>query len=276
MQTATTLTVLNRDPACADWLRPSGSMTVLQRPDVDAALSETHVIVIALASELEQVAEFVRKANRRHHLKALLVHADLDERWISQMLDRADLRTLRNLLVHRGHEQPRRVLDAWKIGSQDVLLADAVALSDRLIVLTCALERLEVPWTAVRALGDMKKEWRTQFEIASDGSYIHWPDADVHLDVEALRVAIDPKAREAARLQHQRRGKGFGRAISRLRRKQEIRQTDIPGLSARQVRRIENGEVFPRVSSLEKLAKAHGMDISNYLDELAVLQKRAE
>ncbi|MCK5805858.1 MAG: hypothetical protein KAI66_23710 [Lentisphaeria bacterium] len=238
-------------------------------------MRETHVIVMALASELEEVAEFVRKANRRHHLKALLVHADLDERWIAQMLDRADLRTLRNLLVHRSHEQPRRVLDAWKNGSQDDLIADAVALGDRIIVLTCALERIEVPWHTLRALENMKKAWRTHFEIASDGSYIHWPDADVHLDVEALRVAIDPKARQAARLQFQRKGQSFGRAIARLRKEREIRQTDIPGLSARHMRRIEGGEVFPRTSSLEKLAEAHDMALASYLDELANLQKKA-
>lgn len=274
MQAAAKLTVLNRDPECSDWLRPSRRLTVLKEPDVEVAAEQTHVFVMARASELEHVAEFVREASRRHHLKALLVHADLDGRWIGHMLDRAELRTLRNLLVHRGSEQPRRVLGAWSSGSQDLLIADAVALPEGLMVLSCSLERIEVPWGSIPALQSLGEEARRRFEVASDGSYINWPEGDVHLDLDALRVAIDPVAQRLAQFQRQERGRRFGQALAELRKRKGLTQGNIEGLSSRQVRRIENGDVLPRTATLKALAQAHKMDVSSYLNELAMLQHK--
>lgn len=43
---------------------------------------------------------------------------------------------------------------------------------------------------------------------------------------------------------------------------------DVPGVSARQVRRIEAG-ALPRVATLEKLAEAHGMGVKGYLHQVA-------
>ena len=47
-----------------------------------------------------------------------------------------------------------------------------------------------------------------------------------------------------------------------------LRQSDIPGLSERQVRRYEHGARVP-LASLKLLAQAHGMELNGYLDELA-------
>lgn len=135
------------------------------------------------------------------------------------------------------------------------------------------MQRIEVPWDAIGALSLMKSDDRARFQVASDGSYLRWPQADVHLDIEALRIAVDPTAAEAAQLRHQARSHGFGRAVRELRRQCNIPQGSIPGLSARHVRRIERAEAFPRTSTIEKLANAHGVDLTSYLDRLAVLQR---
>jgi transcriptional regulator with XRE-family HTH domain len=79
----------------------------------------------------------------------------------------------------------------------------------------------------------------------------------------------DPKAREEARVERIRHDGRFGRAAARVREKARLRQEDVPGVSARQVRRIEAG-AFPRVATLAKLAAAHGLDSRAYLDRIAL------
>jgi len=267
------LTILNRNPACSGWLRASSSIKMLRQPGMNCARREKNVFVLARASRLSEVAEFVRVVNRRHQLRALLIHADLDERWIGQLLHRADLRTLKYTHIHREHGLPRRVLNAWKLGCQDLLIADAIALEDRLIVLSCDLNRIEVPWSSISVLARMKREGRARFHIASDGSYLHWPEGDIHLGIEAFREAVDPVFREKALRHEQISLEQFGLAVTVLRERHGVRQGAVPGLSSRQVRRIERGEGFPRVSTLEKLAQAHGLSLNEYLERLAQLQQ---
>ena len=242
---------------------------MLRRPDMAVAEEAVNIIVIVAASELPKVGAFVREANKRHHLKALLVHADLDERWIGQLLDRAQVRTLRNLLVHRGGEQPGRILEAWRMGAQDKLIADAIALPDRLLVVSCALERMEVPYARIGSLEQMPAEERADFRIDPDGSYLYWPKADVHLDLDSLRFAIDERARERARLDAVRSNQRIGAAVASVRGREGLSASAIDGISERQIRRIEQGRCVPRTATMKKLAFAHGMVLKEYLDSLA-------
>ena len=57
-------------------------------------------------------------------------------------------------------------------------------------------------------------------------------------------------------------------AIAALRKDRCLRQTDIPGLSERQLRRIEDSGAVS-VRTMEHLADAHGMVLAEYLDALA-------
>ncbi|MBM4320319.1 MAG: hypothetical protein FJ125_10240 [Deltaproteobacteria bacterium] len=91
---------------------------------------------------------------------------------------------------------------------------------------------------------------------------------DIHLDIEALRVATDARASEQAQADRLRHARGLGRAIAVLRERAQLRQEDIPGLSSRQLRRLERCEFVPRMATLEKLAAAHGMSLAGYLDGL--------
>jgi hypothetical protein len=263
------LTVLVQDPGCGASMRSSGHIRVLRRPDMSVAEKALNIFVIVVASALPKVGAFVREANKRHHLKALLVHADLDERWIGQLLDRAQVRTLSNLLVYRGNEQPGRILAAWRSGGQDKLIADAIALPDRLLVISCALERIEVPFNRVRCLSQMAPEERLEFEIDVDGSYLYWPKTDVHLDLDSLRFAIDKTARDRARLDAIRSNQRIGAAIASLRKSAGLSTNSVNGVSDRQMRRIEQGQSVPRTATMEKLASTHGMVLSEYLTSLA-------
>ncbi len=270
-----TISVLNHDAACT-WLRPSDKMRVFKGPTSSAAAGTPHVFVLVAASRLHEVSAFVRAANKAHRLEALLVHEDVDSRWLGQILDRAELRTVRNLLAHREDAQPRRILNAWRIGAKDELIADAVAMRDGLLVLNCAMRRIEVPWAALQHLSRVATEDWGELVVADDGSYLHWPGPDVHVDFASLLAMVDPAARTAADLDRIRNQEGFGAAVEALRRAAGLTQERIDGVTSRQVRRIESGEVFPRLSTLEKLARAHGKSTDAYLDALATEQARLQ
>jgi hypothetical protein len=136
------------------------------------------------------------------------------------------------------------------------------------------MERLEVPWGDIGALQGVGSAERNRFVVSSDGSYIHWPGPDVHLNLESLQMEVDPGARDEARLERLRQARGLGAAVAALRAIKGLRQVDMEGVTARQVRRIEAGEVFPRLSTLAKLAAAHRMTRADYLDSLAIEQSR--
>lgn len=116
-----------------------------------------NIFVIANASELEEIADFVRQANESKKLRAIMLRQDTHQNWITQLLAKADLRTLKNMIVHSGRDVPRRVLTAWHYGAQDQLIADAAVFNNRLYVLSCALKRYEIGFESIKALSLIPK-----------------------------------------------------------------------------------------------------------------------
>jgi hypothetical protein len=242
---------------------------VLHRPNRQTAERGRNIFVLVPASELPNVAEFVSIANRRHQLRALLVRDDVQPSSIPQMFERAGLRMMRNTVVYSDSSVPRRVLSAWAQNAQEELIAKASVSKDRLFVLSCALQPYEVAFDSMPSLKRIPVTERANFTVDEDGSYIYWAGPDIHLDLDAIRAAIDPGARaraEAAKALHDSR---YGAAIAELRLRMGLKQSQIEGLSERQVRRIEKGE-GTTYEALRRLASAHRMDLKSYLRELAV------
>jgi hypothetical protein len=111
---------------------------------------------------------------------------------------------------------------------------------------------------------------REKFEIDEDGSFLHWSEPDIHLDLDTFRVAINPSASKRAFDAKAIRNIRYGKAIARLRLEKGLKQSAIPGLSERQVRRFERGE-SSGYESLGKMAAAHGVSLDEYLNELATI-----
>jgi hypothetical protein len=241
---------------------------VLRKPDQQSAGKARNVFVLVPATELPHVSRFVSTVNRRNQLKALLVSEDVDASSIPQMFVRAHLKMLRNTIVHSGETIPRRLLAAWAHNAQDQLIAKATVSADRLFVLSCALKQFEVAFDEMPALKRIPKEEQSQFSVDEDGSYIHWPGSDTHIDLDAIRAAKDPKARARAVASKARHDERYGSAIAKLRIAAGLKQSDIEGLSDRQVRRIENGEGTSS-EALEYLAAAHRMSLDDYLRAVA-------
>ena len=262
------LTLLAHDPHTEAVVPDINRFRVLRRPSRQVAGRAQNVFVIVPATDLPDVSEFVSAANRRHQLRALLVRDDVKPSSIPQMFERAGLRLMRNTVVHSDPGVPRRVLTAWVENAQDQLIARAGVSDDCLFVLSCALQPYEIAFDKMPALRLVPTAERANFTVDEDGSYIHWPGPDIHIDLDAIRVAIDPEARARAATARALHDSRYGAAITRLRLANGLKQSDIEGLSERQVRRIEKGEGTTS-EALRRLAAAHHMNLEKYLKEVA-------
>jgi hypothetical protein len=227
-----------------------------------------NVFVLVSAPELREVSKFVAIANRRRRLRALFVRDNVKAGWLPHFLERAGVRAFRKTVVYSDPAVPRRVLSAWRHGAQKELIAEACAAENRLFIISCAMDRYEVRFDRMPALKCVPEGERGRFAIDEDGSYIHWPGPDVHVDVDAIRAAVDPRWRAkalAARAGHSRR---YGATIAKLRAAAGLRRTGIAGLSETEVRRVENGRGITQ-ESMRRLAAAHGMAVDDYLREVA-------
>ncbi|MFU8891136.1 MAG: helix-turn-helix domain-containing protein [Anaerosomatales bacterium] len=272
MSAAHELTIVMADPGFEGPLPGGPKTSVLSLAaveSIDVKRDKSYYFVFTSASGLELVAELVHAANSVHRLRALFVRADVECTWFIPMFERANLRTLRNTLMHTDPAVPQRVINAWQMGAQDQLIADATVSDDRLFVRSCALESFEVRFDDVPALARLSERERASFVIDPDGSYLYWEASDTHVGLEMVRFAIDPTFRETALLGKLAFDRRFGDAVRVIREETGLRQTDISGLSARQVSRIEAGPGTPRQQTLHKMATAHSMTVTEYLERVA-------
>lgn len=263
------LTVVVRDHR-GEALVPNRKLfRILHRPGRRTAEHARNVFVLVPATELPQVAKFVAAVNRRNQLRALLIREDVEPSAIPQMFERAHLRLVRNTVVHSSDDRvPMRLLTAWAHNAQDELIAKAVVGEDRLFVLSCSLQPYEIAFHEMPALERIPKADRAKFNVAADGSFIHWPGPDIHIDLDAIRAARDPGARAKALAFKARHDARYGAAIATLRISKGLKQSDIKGLSERQVRRIEKGGGTTS-KALRLLAASHHMKLDEYLREVA-------
>jgi len=156
-------------------------------------------------------------------------------------------------------DEDNRILDAWWEETTFVVVSPTRE----------GFRKLRVPIEKLPVLQGLSIEEHDAFEIDEDGTFIYWPSGDIHLGWEQFEGAVDETAYLKAKQQTEGFNKTYGAAIEALRKKKGLRQSDIEGLTPRQVGRIESGQCRATLSALQKLAKAHDMTISKYLEELS-------
>ncbi len=194
----------------------------------------------ALPSRVSQLN--IRNPGRLH-----IANTDDEER-----AERVIARTIQGL----AKSQSDRIVDAWWEGSV-------------FVVLSPGFQRLAVPLAMFsRLIGD-DPDLADEYEVDVDGSFVYWPHADVHLGWRQFLRMVDPVKELDARAEHEEFNVRYGVAIRGFRKARGMRQSDIPGLTARQVGRIERGKCRATRSALSKLASAHGLVLPEYLGKLA-------
>jgi DNA-binding transcriptional regulator YiaG len=106
------------------------------------------------------------------------------------------------------------------------------------------------------------------FKLHKFGSHIHWPDLDIHLDLNFFKRHLDPEFERKEISKSLKMNANFGEKMRELREQRGLKQNDFDGLSDRQIRRYENGEISPSYSSIELIAKRMNMSVSEYLGQL--------
>lgn len=253
-----------------------GEIVVTEEADAQFVEAIPNLFILSSALALPEVADAVHQANRSKHLRGLLIDQERDPNWVTTMMDRAGVQTLRNTLVHHDPQVFQRILNAWRIGAEDSLIADATVQDGLLLVRNCALDTFAVETSDLRPLRSLTGEQLLDFEVALDGAHIHWAARDVHLNLESIRVALDPELRERLQAERLQSDQMLGKAVRSLRKDAGLRQKDFRDLSARQVRRIEKGESAPRTDKLRVLAEGHGLELNEYLNELADEMRRLQ
>ena len=163
----------------------------------------------------------------------------------------------------------RRIVFARRQGAEEDLVASASIDDDKLVVWNCEPRRFEVPVAELPVLAKMSDDVLADFEVSQSGSRIRWPQADVDINLDTIREIADPEVRREHEARARQEAARYARAIRQLREERGLKQSDIEGLTDRQVRRLEEGGTVPQIETLKKLAAAHGMSINDYLNELA-------
>lgn len=145
-------------------------------------------------------------------------------------------------------------------------IASAEVVSDRLIITDKANLKTEIGFSQHPTLRRIPEGDRPKFTIPEDGSYLYWECLDIHLDLEGIKVELDPhlKARKVAALN--RHNKEYGKAIALVR--QTSCDSTMPNLPNERIEAIEQGS-FPTLEEFRILAKAHHLSLDEYLEAIA-------
>lgn len=167
-----------------------------------------------------------------------------------------DAGSLRRLLIGLARPEPMLgIVDAYAVGAS-------------LHVVTGDFEFRCFPMQKIPVLSRLSASERPRFVIDPDGSYLHWPERDIHLGVSQLLQEVDPAFMADAAIRRSERDR-LGPALRAIREELGLRQSGIPGISERQVHRIETGVSRLRYESAQKFAKAFGIRTGALLDDLA-------
>ena len=148
-------------------------------------------------------------------------------------------------------------------------IVDAWVENEKLVLLSPTFSRLEIPLEKlVRFVGSNKAEVGA-FEIDEDGSFLHWPHADVHLGWLQFQQIIDPAVVVTTKKKTAEYNLRYGEAIRAMRESRGLKHSEIAGVTDRQIRRVEHGQQSASKPTLEALAKAHSMSLADYVEELA-------
>ena len=197
------------------------------------------------------------------------------------VLDVPEQATLRLASMLRLHKPDRRLQvcrDPLVVKRLVIALArpapwegilDAYVLGKTLVVVFGDMTVREFPIGKLPKVGDFEQEVLGHFEIDSAGSYLYWPDRDVHMGPSQMLQAVDPRYLSEMEIRRHAT-ENVSQALRDMRNDRRLKQTEIPGLSDRHVRRLEKEGMRLTVEAATKFAKAFGLTLSEFLDELSL------
>ncbi len=163
----------------------------------------------------------------------------------------------------------KRIYNAWKLGAQEDLIADFnIDSHGNLFLRSCDFQVYFCHASLFNSLKGMTQKELQNFTLDNDGSYIHWPTRDIHLDLDSFRLKLDENYKKKILKENLKFQKDLGSKLKKLRESKGLFQKDFE-LSSKTISRYEHGEEIPTYKALEKIAKAYKMEV----DELMAILK---
>lgn len=246
-------------------------------------LGDTGEYLLVSSGELnEAFAKAFRKhATQTTRLLVLLNEGMSADRLVSRIVD-LQIRTPQRFYVMNAsfgagkthytalvHSLLKRLTSAISADDKQERILDARVEDGVLHVVSPDFYRLEVRIVEIPALQSADPSQIQNFEIDVDGSFIYWPDLDLHLGWSQLQQIVDPEAARKALQKSQQFNVRYGKAVQKLREDAGLKPADIAGLSEKQLGRIEKGECRLTSKAIEALSKAHSLKANEYLQKLA-------
>ena len=209
-----------------------------------------HLLFTEPTTHPDQVAQWMRATNIRSESRLHVVKVrEMEAPEVSQLLGR--------VCFALGRDGSRgSIIDAYVVG-------------DRLFVRGPRHRMLHIPLDSISALKGQPQAVVRNFVIDPDGSFLYWPELDVHLGWNQFLYAVDPAELRKAQQRSAGFNERYGAAIRKVREAAGIKQSKVEGLTERQLRRIERGECRATTAAITALAKAHGLDANAYMERLA-------
>jgi hypothetical protein len=256
---------LVREPSANYFCGDSASdIAVLQ----ESVVGDAHQNLMAATAQFEYAEVRIKGYASSETLVVIVFPMGNESKAIFRVFETSQQGAVRNVSFRLDTDISERILQAWEMGAEQDLIAHATVSEQSLCVLACDLNVFNVPFSANYALRSIPETERANFELDTDGSFLYWESKDIHLDLESLKVAIDPDLRArfmAEKIHYDRR---YGKAIAAVRKSHKLKQTEIAGISARHIGRIEKG-ARPKLETLKKLAQGHGLEVNDYLNKVA-------
>ena len=172
------------------------------------------------------------------------------------------------LQVCRDPSVVKRLVIALKRPAPWEGILDAYVLKDSLVVVLGDMSVRKFPLGRLPKVRRFEPAVVSRFEIDSSGSYLHWPDRDVHMGPSQMLQAVDPMHLADVEIRRYEM-ENVSQALFDMRHDRQLKQTEIPGLSERHVRRLEKEEIRLTVEAANRFARALELTLSEFLDELS-------
>lgn len=260
-------------PAVKKALGPLPATTFHTHPSHGAGqrLIVSPIDVLGTASGRAALENLVRSASRKDGVSLVLfaIAGAALGFLVAEALTRVAWQAREEPFIAPSPEPVRRIVFARRMRAEKELIASASLEDGKLVVWSCEPRRFEVAVSDIPVLARLDADTLKRFELSESGSRIRWPQADVDLNLDTIREYADPDVRREHEGRARQEAARYADAIRRLREERGLKQSDIEGLTERQVRRLEHGDTVPQIETLRRLAAAHGMAVDDYLRELA-------
>lgn len=225
-------------------------------------------VVVGYASDILGSRNWLPPEDTVNTATRYLIVADVPDAAMLRLVSLFDVRRPElRMHVTRDPIAVRRLLTARFRDAPWEGIVDAYALADDLVLLLGDFSIRS--FRAHRIAGLQRPAKLEAFEIDEDGSFLYWPELDLHLGVPQLLQAFDPSYLADVEVERFRASAAIGAAIAALREERGLRQSDIANFSERQVRRVEQGISRLTGDAARKLASAFQMGLAEFLEYVA-------